>query len=393
MSCSAGLCSPTAKNAVLNAGDLATMLASSDVKVTSGAGALEIGISAPLTWASASRLTLDANRGVSIKAAVVSEGTGGMTITLNDGGTGGNLAFFPGGSITFWDNSSSLVIAGNSYTLVSDIATLAADVAAHPAGFYALAKDYDATGDGTYHDAAVPVPLTGTFEGLGHTISHLTLMVFDSFQIGLFAEIDGAARDVAMTGGNIGCDLDNSGATVACSSARTRACLRTYRSRAPSTAPGVTMSAAWRATTPRPGRSTKATSTATIGPNKAHYAGGLVGVSTGMIQGSSASGSVLAGGAFAGGLVGYTAGLVLGSHATGSVSVAQGQSPRRPGRLRAGHGRALLCDRKRRREPICGRTRRRGFERDDRQLVRDRNGGQACTMRAAWSDIRLRAST
>src|ERR1700743_1950219 len=105
MSCSAGVCSPTAKNAVLNAGDLATMLATSDVKVTTGAGAVAIGISAPVTWTSANRLTLDSKQGVAVRAAVVSEGTGGLTVTLNDGGTGGDLTFFPGGAITFWDNS------------------------------------------------------------------------------------------------------------------------------------------------------------------------------------------------------------------------------------------------------------------------------------------------
>ncbi len=36
MSCSAGICTPTAQNAVLNAGDLQSMLASSDVKIVTG---------------------------------------------------------------------------------------------------------------------------------------------------------------------------------------------------------------------------------------------------------------------------------------------------------------------------------------------------------------------
>src|SRR3954465_11946208 len=59
MSCSAGVCSPTAKNAVLNTGDLTNMLASGDVTVESGNLAQDIEINAALSWTSAHRLTLD----------------------------------------------------------------------------------------------------------------------------------------------------------------------------------------------------------------------------------------------------------------------------------------------------------------------------------------------
>jgi hypothetical protein len=54
MSCSAGVCMPTATSAVLNVGDLATLLASGNVEVTttgSGVEANNIGVEAPLTWA------------------------------------------------------------------------------------------------------------------------------------------------------------------------------------------------------------------------------------------------------------------------------------------------------------------------------------------------------
>src|SRR5665213_2980530 len=142
MNCSAGMCTPTAKNAVLNTADLQTMLAASDVTVNTGANAVSIAIGAPVTWASSSRLTLNASSGVSIKAAVVVEGTGALTITPNQGNTGADLNMFPGGTITFWDNSSSLIIAGNIYTLISDLETLNSDVGNHPDGFYALAKDF-----------------------------------------------------------------------------------------------------------------------------------------------------------------------------------------------------------------------------------------------------------
>src|SRR5438105_4366960 len=64
MSCDAGVCTATAQKAVLNVGDLQTMLASGDVAVNTGSVAKDIEINQPLTWASTSRLTLDAQQSV-----------------------------------------------------------------------------------------------------------------------------------------------------------------------------------------------------------------------------------------------------------------------------------------------------------------------------------------
>lgn len=171
MTCSAGVCAPTSKKAVLNATDLANMLATSDVKVTTGGGAVTITVTASLSWTSASRLTLDAAQNVSFTAPVSVAGPGALSIVYNDGGTNGDLLFFPGAKVDFWDLGSSLTINGNAYTLVGSIATLAADAAQKPSGYYALAGDYDASSD-----TAWPIPnFTGTFEGLGHQISNMTL--------------------------------------------------------------------------------------------------------------------------------------------------------------------------------------------------------------------------
>ena len=50
MSCDAGVCTATASKAVLNVGDLATMLASGDVAVKTGLVAKDIDIDQPLQW-------------------------------------------------------------------------------------------------------------------------------------------------------------------------------------------------------------------------------------------------------------------------------------------------------------------------------------------------------
>src|SRR5579862_1042137 len=203
MQCSAGVCAPTAKKAVLNAGDLAAMLAASDVKVVTGSGAVTITVAASFSWTSASRLTLDAAQNVSFQAPVTVAGPGALTIVTNDGGSGGTLTFFKEGKLDFWDLTSSLVIGGSSYTLVSDLATLAGDVAATPAGDFALAADFD-TGGATnaYRASPVLTPLDGVFDGLGHTISNLTIRerACDFVGEGLFSGIGqgGTVRDLHL---------------------------------------------------------------------------------------------------------------------------------------------------------------------------------------------------
>jgi hypothetical protein len=324
MSCSAGVCSPTAKNAVLNAGDLATMLAASDVKVTTGAGAVAIGVSAPVTWTSANRLTLDSNQGVAVKAAVVSEGIGGLTVTLNDGGTGGDLTFFPGASISFWDNASSLVVDGNSYTLVSDIATLAADIAAAPSGFYALAKDYDATADGTYTNAPVPTILTGTFEGLGHTIADLSIAPAAGAvsHVGLFTETDGTARDIALANANLVCGSTtgaagllagmNKGDLIAVSVAGHIGCIKG------SEVGGIA------GMSDQPGMIVHATAAIAIDGTQAEF-GGIAGGNSGTISSASVSGTATGGlHAIAGGIAGVNGALIEDSHSSVALDVPKG---------------------------------------------------------------------
>jgi hypothetical protein len=174
MSCDAGVCTATAQKAVLNVGDLATMLASGDVTVKTGSLAKDIDIDQALQWTSTARLTLDVQRSLIVKKPVTIAGSGALTITPNDGGSGGDLLFENKGSVTFWDTSSSLIINGQSFTLVKDIATLAADIAANPSGFYALANSYDAK-HVKFDKVPVPTPFAGIFEGLGQTISHLKI--------------------------------------------------------------------------------------------------------------------------------------------------------------------------------------------------------------------------
>ena len=311
MNCSAGVCSPTSKNAVLNVTDLASMLSSTDVKMTTGAGAVTIGILSPLAWASTHRLTLDANLNINIKAQVMVEGTAGLTIVANDDGTDGDLIFYPGGKIDFWDTSSSLIINGNSYSLVNDIASLASAIANNAGGSYALANDYDASGDGTYPASPVMTKLTGTYEGLGHTISNL------SAGGALFAEASGTLRDLGLS--NV--DVADASLLVSDDAATIIGCSAAGRVSGGADVGGLV---AWSGETG--GTITRSHSTANVSAPDGPYAngGGLVGASSGItISRSYASGRVHAGAG--GGLVGAMyGGLISQSFAIGRLDTGGG---------------------------------------------------------------------
>jgi hypothetical protein len=189
MSCSAGVCSPTAKQAVLNATDLANMLASGDVKVITGSHATNIVVKDGFSWTSTSRLTLDAMRSVEFDKPVTVGGTGAVTITTNDGGTGGDLLFFPGAKLDFWDKASNLDVNGQDYVLRTTLRELARSIARTPSGFYALANDIDSGMRKTYRSSPVGKDFVGRFEGLGHAVSNLTIKGATARCTGLFNRI------------------------------------------------------------------------------------------------------------------------------------------------------------------------------------------------------------
>jgi len=146
ISCSDGICQPTASDAVLNIGDLETLLAAGNLTVTttgSGVQANNIDVTTKLGW-SANALTLDAYQSLSVTAPVTVKGASGLSILTNDGGSGGELAFSGKGHVTFKKLSGSLSINGTSYKLVKSIASLAAAIKNKPSGDYALATDYSA---------------------------------------------------------------------------------------------------------------------------------------------------------------------------------------------------------------------------------------------------------
>src|SRR5580704_9429403 len=210
MSCANGVCQPTAKDAVLNVGDLENLLASGNATVTTtgtGVEANDITVKAALSWSSTGTLSLLAHKSVTIDNPVSVAGLSGLAIAT--GGPKGVFGFGKNGNVTFANLSSQLTINGAAYTLANDIKSLSSVINANPGGNYALAASYDASGDGTYGSPPIANAFTGTFEGLGNSISNFSLagasQVNGAQVEGFFAEIGttGTVRDFGLANADI----------------------------------------------------------------------------------------------------------------------------------------------------------------------------------------------
>src|ERR1700733_7820448 len=139
INCSAGVCSPTAASAVLNISDLETLLASGNVEITTtgtGVEANNIDVEAAVAWSGPNALSLDAYQSITISKHIAIAGQSGLSLTTNDGGSGGALLFETNGSVHFKKLSSTLTINSATYTLVGNISTLATAIAANPSGSF-----------------------------------------------------------------------------------------------------------------------------------------------------------------------------------------------------------------------------------------------------------------
>ena len=313
VSCAGQTCTATAADAVLNIKTLKAMLRRGDATVVSGSIASDIAIGTALPWTGTSMLTLDSYRSILIERPVSVQGAGGLTLTTNDGGTGGTLTFPVWGKVTFLDLSSALVIDGHSYTLVGDVATLAAGLNANAGnGYYALAADYDAGPDGSY--TVPPIAnVEDVFEGLGNSIANLSFTPDINKPIGLVYGISGTVRDLALpnttyTGSGQGGALANTNnGTVSHVSSSGTIHL--------DSGGGLVGSNGYQKTIEYSSSSAAVTGT---GIN-----GGLVGVNSGTIVQSFATGSVLSGGT-EGGLAGSNLGTVTACYARGDVTGGNG---------------------------------------------------------------------
>jgi filamentous hemagglutinin family protein len=286
---------------------------------TSSGAPLTVG--APITLTTGGSLGLLSGGALAINAPVMADGAIGVNLAY-DASQPTNLSFAAGAALTFATSSGGvatssqggvLAINGQAYTLLynlaqfgssgpdaglDDIAGIDANLAAGgDAGLYALATDVAGTGSifapqfTSALAGAGSNTFTGVFEGLGHTVTNLTISDRANPIVGLFgASAEATVRDIGVVGGFVS---------------------------------GQAASAVGSLVGDNEGLIVNAYSSAVVSNGGASgYAGGLAGQSGGAIINAYATGAVTgAANGEAGGLVGDGAGSINQAFATGAVTV------------------------------------------------------------------------
>jgi filamentous hemagglutinin family protein len=324
---------------------------------TTASGPGDITVAAPVTWATANTLTLNAYRSIDVNASLASTGGGNLVLRADNTGTGvGTVSFAPGttvstaGAVTILYNPSvnpagsavnatSYVSPTESYAgnltgggtltaamLVNTVNDLQ-NIKNNLGGSYALGRSIDAGATASWNSGAGFVPLgtdgtggvlngglgfAGSLNGQGQTISGLVINRPSANYVGLIGSLSGAVSNIGLVGGSVSGAWDvgglvgyNSG-TVASSYATGAVTGGTYA--------GGLVGLNWGGTV--------ATSYATGAVTGYVSIGGLVGgndIHSGTVETSYASGAVT--GYFqTGGLVGSNSGTVATSYASGAVT-------------------------------------------------------------------------
>ena len=136
------------------------------------------------------------------------------------------MSFGNGDSIDYGgtNNGGALSINGSAYTLIYNMGALQGLNSGDLSANYALATSLDAATDATMPASWTPLGVdaggsglnsgrgfAGVFEGLGHTISNLSVDrsvdhgvgLFDLSYAGLFGLSNGTIRDIGLVGGRI----------------------------------------------------------------------------------------------------------------------------------------------------------------------------------------------
>ena len=321
---------------------LSSNLATTPVTLQSSGGAAagsgNVNITDAVTWSANTTLTLTASNNVNVNADITATGnTAGLVINPN-AANGTETASGMGAfnlsnarvAITLSGTNPSLSIGGLAYTVINSLG-VAADAASPPAspslqgmtssnlaGHYALGTDIDASatfawnaGAGFVPIGTVGVPFNGTFDGLGHTISSVTVNLPAVADVGLFGSTGTSSviRNVGMSGGSVAA-LSSGGGLVGSNTGTIISSHNTGSVGGGSSLGGLMGS----------NTGTVSYSYATGTVNGTSSLGGLMGSNTGTVSNSYATGNVT-GTSSLGGLMGSsTTGTVSNSYATGDVS-------------------------------------------------------------------------
>ncbi len=342
------LIDPVAFNIAASGGDitgsaLSSALGYTDVSIQTGSNVDTAGgditVNDTITWSSGKTLTLDAYRNITITSTMdAGAGLGGkLFLKYGQGSANGTIG---GTTASYTVNAPVKLQAGSNfatqlgsstanrrdYTVITRLGSAGDQGDASVTnslqglgyrarltnGNYALGADIDASDTANWNCSGSTCSgfatlggdngsfgLVGSFDGLGHTISNLTINRPSAWSVGLFGSTATSAR------------ISNVGLVNAAVSGGQYV--------------GSFTGLNW-------GEISNSYTTGRVVANGFYVAGGLVGYNEGIISDSASASTVTYGSALysyqssAGGLVGLNAGTVTGSHATGSVSISSNYS-------------------------------------------------------------------
>jgi trimeric autotransporter adhesin len=292
---------------------LTTSLAGGNVAILStngGSGSAgDVNVNDSVTW-SANKLTLNAQNNININTAMNGSGTASLALQYGQGAVAaGNTSTIninapvnlPSGNTLSITQGSDGAVA--NYAVITSLGAAGSTTATDLQGMkgnlglnYALGSNIDASATSGWNAGAGFAPVgnsstqfTGVFNGLGHTITSLTINRPNSGNsgLGLFGQVSAAGKlsDIGLIGGSVtGTNSNYVGELVGLSNGKIN--------------------------------NSYATGTAT----GASVVGGLMGINYGTVSNSHANGAVTATGDNAGGLSAYNFGTISNSYATGAVA-------------------------------------------------------------------------
>lgn len=283
-----------------------------------------INVDAAVTWSAATTLTLNAHNNITINASITAEHADGkLALYYGQSSTNGGTAdYFINAPVNLQSgqnfstrkgiNAANLI----NYTVVND-ATALQNMNDDLAGNYAVGSNFSLSSIDNWQPVGTSTSgsrFTGRLDGLGHTLSNLTIDRSTTSYVGLFGYVDNGGviknvglADVSVTGqGNTGGLAGGTGYSSSITNVWVSGQVTGTSNVGGLVGEGAGISHAY--------------STANVVGSDYHV-GGLVGRVTGSISHVWASGDVTGGtGESVGGLVGHGDGNISHAHATGKVT-------------------------------------------------------------------------
>ncbi|MGC8541843.1 MAG: beta strand repeat-containing protein, partial [Phycisphaerae bacterium] len=303
---------------------LSTELASNSITILSSQGATagtgDINVNDTVSWSANTTLTLSAFHNVNVNSNITATGnSAGLVLTPDTGAGGGTFNLQNGAVITLSGSTPTLSIAGTSYTVVNSAAALQA---IGSSGNYALGSNINVSSIANFSPIGGSTGFSGTLNGLGNTVSNLTINLPSTSNIGFIGTLStgGVVENIGVTSGSVA-GLVSVGGLVGSNDGTISNSYANVTVTGNSGVGGLVANNNGGMIT-----NSYATGNVTASGSNDNYAGGLAGGNnSGTIADSYATGAV-SGGSEVGGLVGQSNTTISQSYATGAVTGGTGSA-------------------------------------------------------------------